>query len=465
MIYYESDTEGTGIETSGCGKFSSAICYTAGSIIVWVLIIIIGAFVFNKAYIPYSDCVSALNPVSVTLQEDGSFLIGLGSTGICEDGTLDLPVSFIVTTIGMLTFVGWFCFAFFGGIGLPALPIDMIRSFIFRPKLITKSSFVERKKQLDGKLRDMMEVAEQLKDEEEGVNKIPGFMARRKAKSAHNTAVKQLKQSVYLIEQEYLDLESSYIAYKKYNPLVPFFKLIMGIFGIIITLLWILQIGLYVVPRQADVVPPTTFLNVMLLALDELSVIFGCVVFGVFVIYLMFCAIKGVFKFGLRFFCLSIHPMVLGRTSIVTFIFNLTIVLFCCAPVVMFSSEAFHDFVGYADIDVIFSAQIKRMRFLKYFYENNIFIYIFIAIAAISLFWLLIKPKDETLDMKEIKESIKTKEERQTKYNHKKREAREEKEKEIEMALHPPKPEDEEAVVGEAEADAAAAEAGAKETD
>lgn len=324
MIYYESDTTGTGIETTGCSKFSSAICYTGGSIIVWVLVIIIGAFVFNKAYVPYSDCL-AEKMVDVVFQSDGSYLIGTSpSYGVCKEDTLGLPVSFIVTTIGMLTFVGWFCLAFFGGIGLPALPIDMIRSFIFRPKLISKSSFVDRKKQLDAKLRDMMEVAEQLKDEEEGISKIPGFMARRKAKSAHSTAVKQLKQSVYLIEQEYIDVEASYIAYKKYNPLVPFCKLIMGILGIIITLLWILQIGLYVVPRQINVIPPTTFLNVLLKALDELSVIFGCVVFGVFVIYLMFCAIKGVFKFGLRFFCLSIHPMVLGRTSIVTFIFNLT---------------------------------------------------------------------------------------------------------------------------------------------
>jgi len=37
--------------------------------------------------------------------------------------------------MGFLSFIGWFLFGLFGGIGLSALPMDMIRSYKHRPRL------------------------------------------------------------------------------------------------------------------------------------------------------------------------------------------------------------------------------------------------------------------------------------------------------------------------------------------
>lgn len=37
--------------------------------------------------------------------------------------------------MAILAFVGWFLFAVFGGVGLSALPIDLIRDFFYRPRL------------------------------------------------------------------------------------------------------------------------------------------------------------------------------------------------------------------------------------------------------------------------------------------------------------------------------------------
>ena len=34
-----------------------------------------------------------------------------------------------------MSFIGWFLFVMFGGVGLSALPMDLIREFIMRPKL------------------------------------------------------------------------------------------------------------------------------------------------------------------------------------------------------------------------------------------------------------------------------------------------------------------------------------------
>lgn len=36
--------------------------------------------------------------------------------------------------IGLISFLSWFLFTVFGGIGLAAIPLDLIRSFAARPK-------------------------------------------------------------------------------------------------------------------------------------------------------------------------------------------------------------------------------------------------------------------------------------------------------------------------------------------
>lgn len=45
--------------------------------------------------------------------------------------------SLAVYAMAIMSFVGWILLIFFGGIGLYALPVDMIFDFINRPKLLT----------------------------------------------------------------------------------------------------------------------------------------------------------------------------------------------------------------------------------------------------------------------------------------------------------------------------------------
>ena len=39
---------------------------------------------------------------------------------------IELQVSFAVYTVAIISFVGWFAFVIFGGIGIIALPLDLI---------------------------------------------------------------------------------------------------------------------------------------------------------------------------------------------------------------------------------------------------------------------------------------------------------------------------------------------------
>lgn len=45
-----------------------------------------------------------------------------------------MNVSFPIYVIGLVSFLSWFLFTIFGGIGLAAVPLDLIRTFNARPR-------------------------------------------------------------------------------------------------------------------------------------------------------------------------------------------------------------------------------------------------------------------------------------------------------------------------------------------
>ena len=48
-------------------------------------------------------------------------------------------VGFPVYVMAIISFVGWFIFVIFGGVGLTALPMDMIMEFVHKPKIRNSS--------------------------------------------------------------------------------------------------------------------------------------------------------------------------------------------------------------------------------------------------------------------------------------------------------------------------------------
>ena len=52
--------------------------------------------------------------------------------------TVDINVSFATYMFALTGWVGWFFFVVFGGIGLASLPIDLLKVFVYRPKIMSK---------------------------------------------------------------------------------------------------------------------------------------------------------------------------------------------------------------------------------------------------------------------------------------------------------------------------------------
>ncbi len=67
--------------------------------------------------------------------------------------------------MAFMAFIGWFFFVLFGGVGLSALPMDLINEFLGRPKMIKSSDAAEKKRMLKKKATELIELGTKIKDE------------------------------------------------------------------------------------------------------------------------------------------------------------------------------------------------------------------------------------------------------------------------------------------------------------
>lgn len=77
-----------------------------------------------------------------------------------------------------------------------------------------------------------------------------------------------------------------------------------------------------------------------------------------------------------------------------SFLFNVVLILLASVSVTQFCSIAFQEYSAMTDIDLIFSSQIKYLKFFSYFYKHHIFEYSLFGIIILSTLYLLIRPSD-----------------------------------------------------------------------
>jgi LMBR1 domain-containing protein 1 len=113
--------------------------------------------------------------------------------------------------------------------------------------------------------------------------------------------------------------------------------------------------------------PASQFLNDLFIALDSVFPLFGTLSYGIFAFYLLFCVLKGCLKFGLRCFCMSIHPMRIGNTMMNSMLFNVWMLLLTAVAIVQFSSSAFSTYARLTAVDMLFGIQARATtRALSY---------------------------------------------------------------------------------------------------
>ena len=125
IFLYESDDELTP---------ARRVCYALQLEFCTLVVVCLILFI-SWAYLKYADIpVEVLTKPSSEIQDMNDLIVSLNQQ-TSSPITLEIEVGFPVYVMGILSFIGWIVLVFFGGLGLPALPMDLIMEFVNRPQI------------------------------------------------------------------------------------------------------------------------------------------------------------------------------------------------------------------------------------------------------------------------------------------------------------------------------------------
>ena len=394
VSYYECDSEWT-----FCEKLKHSLCFFILTLIIFITIVVTLYILFGKAEVPitaYEINLSDFNISSETFITEQVINMTQNYTEVKETN-LELNVSLLIYAVGLLTFVSWFIFAFFGGIGLAAVPLDFFFDFCTRPKLIRSAEVKERRSNLLRHIENLRALGEELKVMvKNGADREWIFSGRRRK---YKRKLHEFRAGCYVADEEFYVVNASEEIRVKNNCYVVLYYLLipLGIITSVLSLLWMSQfICSYIYTSKGRAGYPLIS-NLLLYLQDNYMAFLSFFIFTVLCLYLLYCLMKGNFKFGVRIFCCwTIHPMKKNNTYMNSFLFNICLILIGSFSITHFCSNCLSDYITFTDIDLIFNVQIKYLKFFNYFYQYNAFEYAFFGISFLSLVFLLCRPSDRT---------------------------------------------------------------------
>lgn len=377
-------------EWTPCEKIRHCLCFFLTILIFFVAITAILYSSIGRTDIP----ISVLKCHSMPIPSNAD--IGNICKPVKNTKSIELKVNIIIYSVAVLTFVSWLIFCLFGGIGLSSVPMDFFISFCNRPKKISSDEINERKKNLLKEIEEIKLLGDQVDEmEKSGVQKKFFFM---RSKRNYNRIKNEFVSRFALAQKEFEIVNKNTIddlSVVFYYLLIP-----LGILTSILTILWIIQFICSYFYILKDGRPGYPFLSYLLIFFQDHDVSFlSFAIFSLLTLYLLFCVIKGNFKFGVRILCCwSVYPMKKGKTYMNSFLFNISLILLGSMAITQFVSDCLSDYVAFTDVDALFNSIIKNLRFFKYFYRYHIFQYILFVVFILSFIYLICRPADKPID-------------------------------------------------------------------
>lgn len=402
MFFYESYEPGITV----CSQIRSASIYSVIIFFVWIVILVITFFFLNGVTLPVTTYVfnasDFKNCDDLTSQNtlqcvNGQFPVANTSVHVfnpaqwpaipAKADSVQLQASFLIYLVAFLSFIGWFFFAVYAGIGLVSLPLDLLRAFWYRPRHMPKDLYLRSKKEVAKRTTSLLEMGNKIKQDVE-TSRASSWRERRELRKLE----RQFKQQVIALEEDYSELKLCHEEWKRYNPLVPYCKFILGILSVLLSFFWVLHIILFLLARTPypGGVPASFFLNSFFSWASKESgfALLGTIFVGLFCMYLLFCTMSGTAKLGLRFLIVEIHPLKVGATYMSSMLFNLSLLLLCVPPLIQFSATAFSEYIVLTEADTVFGQYVRFMTFFRYFFDNNVFVIAMLAVMVLAMIFL-----------------------------------------------------------------------------
>lgn len=404
FFYYESDVDPE-LKLGICdGQLFTAIKFTIAFFITFVVLLLVAYFLGNEARVP-------VNRVAIAVPSRDRFFEGAvplnQSAFFCSppdcietEFRWVIPVTFPVYIIAFVAWLGWWFFTLFVGVGFVSTPMDLINEFRTRPTPMKAVEHLERRKELGRRAAALIQAGTSLYKE---INE-PGEKSR-KTKRAQEQLLAKFENAYYFLKK---DVEVLKVAYelKGGNPIWYVFKLVLGLCSLVLSVTWIIHIGIFVLPR----VPVHPFLNDFFITLESVGngnfPLFGIIAYAIYSFYLIFVCVQGNFKLGVRLLWIRIFPMELHNTMMNAFLFNVWILLFCAVPTVQFCVQSFPVYARFTSIDLLLGVQAQHLAFFREFWENDVFIWMLVSVCFLTAIWLVLHPQDKRKDIEKRLEAI-----------------------------------------------------------
>jgi len=281
------------------------------------------------------------------------------------------PVLFIVTVID---FLGYLIMIVFGSVGFASVPYDLFWGFVARPHALSERTYNEQKTIIYNQAVKLIEWGKELRDS----RRSGGGRKSRRSRQTYN----KWRAAVDIVDNQYKQLELLHS-----NPGGPivmgWVKLIFGILATVFSICWVVHILLFLVIPGKKIL----FLNGMFIAMNNAWTFLGTIAYGLFAFYLLLCVILGLFKFGLRFFCIHFYPMDKGDTPITSFAFNAILIMIGSITVTHFCTVAFSAYAENTDAAQVFVESIGSLRILRYFFQYSVFGMLLLPFVAIFILY------------------------------------------------------------------------------
>ena len=249
LFYYEQDHD-----MSVWGKTVSSSWWIGGTITVLALILGLCYGFLGFVDFPVTTLTSGLAPLSSAalttahkcLAPDAFGDGGTNAGYACDaDGgvpteTWSVRTTFPVYVIAVGSVLSWVIFIVFGGVGVSAVPIDLIKAFLDRPKkTIAKSEYIRIAGKIAEATRAVVADAREVQREERGSGKT---RKTRRALAEINKRLSQLEGDEAILQKMYPQGEDRDVSWTV-TVMSYYASLVGGVVCAVVSLLWMLHIG------------------------------------------------------------------------------------------------------------------------------------------------------------------------------------------------------------------------------
>lgn len=147
-------------------------------------------------------------PIEVINSDSYDIINQRTKEGPLSGKTTDIRLNILVFSGCLIGFVGWLLFVCFAGIGLVALPMDLILDYGYMPKPKSAKELATTKVILREQTRDMIREAEEIKKMQDALKfeEVEGWLSKKlEARKARNLFTKFQKR-LYKLESVFNDI-------------------------------------------------------------------------------------------------------------------------------------------------------------------------------------------------------------------------------------------------------------------